>query len=183
MSAGTESPIQLDCPECGRHYAIQQRHAGKTFPCKQCGKPVRVESSEPKPEESEVVDERTEEPLVATEPAFDADGHLAAMPSLPAAGTFAAEWPTYLGIWGMALGLAGLFLSISPIFSFMSSAPSAAGMALSIAAIVYIRLRRTAGLSVAIVGASAGLIGLIIWLIQVIRFVDAMSGLSRRFGS
>ena len=77
-------PISFQCPECGLQTQVDDRFAGQTGPCRQCGQMVRVPY-----------------PGVASGPGVQAPGtYGVACPRCGSQSTRAGPWPWYLGTIG-----------------------------------------------------------------------------------
>jgi HEAT repeat protein len=55
-------PIALDCPRCGKHYEVEDSHAGKKSRCKQCGEVFKIPAQEVRPEQRDAVCEPISRP-------------------------------------------------------------------------------------------------------------------------
>ena len=159
-----EGRLQVKCPACGRSYAILPHHAGKAFPCKICGKIVRIERV------GQAALPAIQDPIEAP---------TARGSDLPNT----APWAPLVAAAGMLCGVGALGMVFAPIFWMTTIAWAAAGMALSIAGIAYTAQGRAPGLAMSIVGASTALVAFIIWLVLVVLLVNAISELERALRS
>jgi len=85
MSSDGTKPIRFKCPKCGRQYRVAADNAGRKFRCRDCQTACRVPGEVPVPAAAAVEAAAPpgpagtpEDPLIATEPAIEAE-----MPAAP----------------------------------------------------------------------------------------------------